>query len=79
MQLQGFTKAAAVTPHDSNALAPGLTTKAIYVGGAGDLNVVINGATVLFKAVPVGTVLPIRPEIVKSSSTTATYILALGD
>jgi len=30
-------------------------------------------------AVPVGTVLPLRPEIVKSTSTTATYILALGD
>lgn len=50
----------------------------LYIGGAGDLNVITAaGQTVLFKAVPVGTFIPINVIKVLSTSTTATFILAL--
>lgn len=53
-------------------------TKAIYVGGTGDVNVVMQGGqTVLFSAVPAGTILPISVSQVKSASTTATLMLGL--
>ena len=69
--------AAAVTPHNSNEL--GYVTRGVYVGGEGDLEVVMagNGATVVFSAVPSGTLLPIRCKIIKADNTTATLILAL--
>lgn len=54
-------------------------TRAIYVGGAGDLTVVmaVNGKTVTFTAVPGGTVLPIAVSKVRSTDTTATAIVGL--
>jgi hypothetical protein len=53
-------------------------TRALYVGGAGDLNVVMSsGRTVLFSAVPAGTVLPIKIKQLLSTSTTATLVVAL--
>jgi hypothetical protein len=70
-------QAVAVTPSDANDLA--ITSRAIYVGGAGDLTVVMcgDGSTVTFSAVPVGSVLPIRVTRVKATGTTATLILSL--
>lgn len=55
---------------------------AIYVGGAGDIkaNMIDDGGqavTVTFKAVPVGTLLPIRPTRVWSNGTTATLLIGL--
>lgn len=65
----------AVTPSDSALI----TSRYIYVGGAGDLAVLLVGDTVpvTFKAVPVGTVLHICVQKVMATNTTATLILAL--
>lgn len=69
----------AVTKHDTNELDP--YSRAIYVGGAGDLTVVMRSdetaTPVTFTAVPAGTVLPIRCKLVRSTATTATAIVAL--
>ena len=66
---------AALTPNDA---ADHEETRALYVGAAGDL-VATNddGGDVTFKAVPAGTVLPIRTRRVKATGTTAGAIVAL--
>lgn len=79
MQRSAFTKAAAVTLHDSTLLTPGFTVKALYVGGAGNLKVTLNGVAVTFTAVPAGTILPIGPSLVWSTGSTASSVVALGD
>ncbi len=51
--------AAAVTPHDSTNFSS--MTRALYVGAAGDVTVVMkSGAVVTFVDVPAGTILPVR-------------------
>lgn len=70
------TTAAAVTPSDATAL----TSRAIWVGGAGDLSVRLSGATsttVVFTAVPAGSLLPISVVRVMAA-TTATNINVLN-
>ena len=68
--------AAAVTPSDSTDLA--FTSRALYVGGAGNIVVTMaGGGDVTFTAVPAGSILPIRVSRVKSTSTTATSIINL--
>jgi len=70
------TDAIAVTPDDSTDLS--FLPRAIYVGGAGDLTVEMkSGNSVKFSAVPVGTLLPIRVNKVKTTGTSATLILAI--
>lgn len=72
-----YSGAAAVTPSDSGNL-PASPASAIWVGGAGNLTVIMyNGATVTFTAVPAGTLLLIRVKQVKATLTTATLIVAL--
>ena len=68
--------AAAVTPSDSTLIGP---TRALYVGGAGDVTVDMQttGSAVLFKAVPIGTVLWVRAKRVRATGTAATNIVAL--
>lgn len=68
--------AAAVTPADGTALK---LTRALYVGGTGDVAVLLADDTVAvtFKAVPVGTWLWLRCQKVMSTNTTATLILAI--
>lgn len=67
---------AAVTPHDSTNFTE--LPKAIYVGGTGDIVAVgSDDATATFKAIPVGTILPIRPKRINSTNTTATLMIAL--
>lgn len=53
-------------------------TKALYIGGTGDVAVVMQGGqTVVFSAVPAGTILPISVSQVRSTNTSATLILGL--
>jgi len=50
----------------------------LYVGGAGDVSVVtIGGDIATFLGVPVGTTLPIQVIRLRSTSTTATNVIAL--
>lgn len=68
--------AVAVTPNDGADLTD--TTRALYVGGAGDVKVDMYGSgTVTLVGVTAGTVLPIRADRVYSTGTTATSIVAL--
>lgn len=72
------TSAQAITPSDSNALAT--TPRALYVGGAGDVSVILIGdaSAVTFSAVPAGTILPLRCSKVRATGTTATNIVGIS-
>lgn len=64
----------AVTPSNSTVLTP---TRALYIGATGDVSVLMmNGETILFKAVAVG-ILPVQVTKVFATNTTATNIVAL--
>lgn len=69
--------AAAITPHDTNALVN--VSRGIYVGGAGDITcrLLNDAADVTFSAVPVGSILPIRASHIRATGTTATLLIAL--
>jgi hypothetical protein len=68
--------AAAVTPHDGTNLST--TTRALWVGGAGDVAVEMLGSgTIVLAGIPAGTLLPIRVTRVNSTNTDATDIVAL--
>ena len=66
----------AITPSNSTDLDD--LTKAVYVGGAGNI-VAVDwlGNTCTFTGVLAGTVLPIRVRRINSTSTTATALVAL--
>jgi hypothetical protein len=72
-------QAAAVTP--SNTVDLTYVSTALWIGGAGNIAVVMAGgptaSPVTFIGVPVGTYLPIRVSRVMSTNTTATNIVAL--
>jgi hypothetical protein len=78
-----YTHAFAITPSDTDELP--MITRAIYVGGAGDIAVILaddtpvgsSGSSITLKAVPVGTVLPMRVRQVWSTNTTATLLIGL--
>lgn len=76
-QLFHTDKFEAVTKSDTVDLTSG-KCNALYVGGAGDVIVLAADGTtsVTFKAVPVGTVLPIGTKRVMNG-TTATLLVAL--
>lgn len=69
-------RAAAVTKSDATVLP---STRGIYVGGAGDVAVIMAGdtAAVTFSAVAAGTFMPIQVTKVMSTNTTATLMVAL--
>lgn len=78
-----YTKAVAVTPNDGTNLAAG-ATQAIYIGGAGNLAVIMwedfrRGITtpVTFTGVTVGSVLRISAVRIMATNTTATALVAL--
>lgn len=70
--------AVAVTPDDDTDLAN--VTRVLYVGGAGDVSVILSWdtAAVTFSSVPAGTFMPIRAKRVLLTGTTATNLLALS-
>lgn len=69
-------EAAAITPSNETDLAA--MSRAIYVGGAGDLAVTMaSGLPAVFRNVPAGAILPIRARRVLSDGTTAGDIVAL--
>lgn len=76
MSIYNPTHAYSVTPSDT---LPNSGT-ILYVGGAGDVALVLAGDTVAvtFKAVPVGTRLEVQFSRVMSTNTTATLLLALS-
>ncbi len=74
----------AVTPHDTNpVVADGAAgqksyTRGIYVGGAGNLAIVTRkGQTVVITGVLAGVFYPVQAYIIKSTSTTATNLVAM--
>lgn len=71
-------KAIAVTPSDGADLAT--VSRALYVGVAGNVAVILSGdsAAVTFVGVAAGSVLPLRVKRVMSTNTTANSIVALS-
>lgn len=69
-----ITRVVAVTPSDATNLQD--TARALYVGGAGNVVLLVNGTTVTLTAVAVGVWHPIRFDRVNATNTTATAILA---
>ena len=70
-------RAETVSPSDSLDLTH--VSRAIYVGGTGDLAVTMKeGGSVTFKNVIGGTVVAIRASSILSAGTTATDIVALS-
>lgn len=67
---------ASVTKSDSTIF--GSLTRALWVGGAGDVAVrMADGSTPTYSAVPAGTLLPFQVDKVLSTGTTATLIIAV--
>jgi hypothetical protein len=65
-----------ITPSDEESLPH--TTRALYVGGAGDVAVLLQGgAEVTFRGLQAGSLIPIRIDRVKHAGTTATGLVGL--
>lgn len=70
-----YVGGAAIVKSDTAAIE---LTRAVYVGGAGDLKVTYqDGSVDTLKSVPAGAILPIRVSLVWSTGTTATNMSAL--
>jgi hypothetical protein len=66
----------AIVPDDLAALAQ--ATRALYVGGGGDVTArMLGGSLVTLANVPEGTLIPLRVTQVMASGTTATAIVGL--
>lgn len=79
-QIDPFTRGVAVTKSDDTVLSlNGEPPRALFVGTAGNVNVQFGDlvTSVLFKNVPSGTILWVRPSRVMSTSTTAADMVAL--
>lgn len=69
--------AVAVTPSDTADLA--LVSRMLYIGGVGDVAVkMLDGSNCTFKAVPGGSMLPLRVLRVLATGTTATNIVSVS-
>jgi hypothetical protein len=66
-----------IAPSDTNEVP--FVTRAIYVGGAGDITARLadDAGSVTFKAVPVGTMLPIRARQIYATGTSATLLVGM--
>lgn len=51
--------------------------RGIYVGGAGDVAVILGGSTLTFVGVVAGSILPISPTRVMATGTSATDLIGL--
>ena len=74
------TKAIAITPSDSADFpAPDTYTKGLYVGGDGDVKVLLveDTTAVTFVGMKAGSVYPLKIKRVYSTGTTATNLIAL--
>ncbi len=68
--------AAPIVPSDTATLS--VTPRALYVGQGGNLALVMaGGQSVTFEGVPAGTLLPVRPQLVNATGTTAGALVAL--
>ncbi len=68
--------AAEIVPDDAAPLPH--VTRALYVGGAGDVTLrMLGGDEVTFQGLAAGTLLPIRAVLVKLSGTTASGLVGL--
>jgi hypothetical protein len=67
----------AVTPNDGTDLTN--ATRALWIGGAGNISVdMVGGQTaVVYSGIAAGTWMPLRVTRVRSTSTTATLIVAV--
>lgn len=66
----------AITPSDSDALTE--VTRALYVGGAGAVAIVLaSGASVTLSGIAGGTILPLRIGQIRATGTTATSLVGL--
>lgn len=78
MNFQSFVSAVAVTPSDTAGVSK---TTALWIGGAGNVSVIMAGAQqatpAVLTAVPAGTLLPLAVVKVRATGTTATNIIAL--
>lgn len=72
-----ITRALPVTTHNTNPLSE--VSRAIWIGGAGNIKVKLKGdiEPVTFKNVAGGTLLPLRVQHVYTTGTTATDLLVL--
>lgn len=69
-------KLTSITPSDSTELE--FVTRALYIGGAGNISVVAaDDTSAVILSVAAGAILPIRAKKVNSTSTTATGIVGL--
>ncbi len=68
----------AIVPHATDTLP--VITKALYVGGAGDIVLRLASASsdTLFKNVAAGTILDLRVLAVRAAGTSATFIVGLA-
>jgi hypothetical protein len=70
-------RAEAIVPSDSTELSQ--ATRAIYVGGTGDLRVrMLSGATVTFANIQGGMSYPLRLRQIMATGTTATGLVGLS-
>lgn len=71
---RGYAHAKAITKHDTNKIG---ACEELWVGGTGSLVIITrDGVTVTILAVPAGSRVPIRADVITTAST-ATSIIAL--
>ncbi len=69
-------RAVEIAPSDSDPLPH--VTRALYVGGGGDVALRLSGgAEATFRNLQAGSLLPLRVDMVKRAGTTATHLVGL--
>jgi hypothetical protein len=69
-------RAAEIAPSDAEPLAH--VTRALYVGGAGDVALRLSGGgEAVLRNLPAGSLLPLRVAMVRRAGTTATHLVGL--